>query len=248
VSDHARFEALAGAVMLGEATDAERERFAEHAACCAACRDDAEAMPAFRRTVERARDAETWRPSVDDAVGRRIRASQRSRFGVTIGALGWAVALSIVLNVAFVSGLSGHIHDAFENGEEAASNVPAMRIELEQKAPVRVTVAPVVRVAAAAPRMRRRPHLLAAAPARAARADTATADVPGAYESDPRASLEAEAATVPDVLAGLGLDDASPDAAKHVAVRPRCETPSRADGGTSDTPPEPCAAATELHH
>jgi hypothetical protein len=246
VRDHARFEALAGAVMLGEATETERERFAEHAATCAACRDDAEAMPVFRRTLARARDAETWRPSVDDAVGRRIRASQRSRFHVTIGALGWAVALSIVLNVAFVSGLSGHIHDAFENGEEAASNVRSMKIELERKAPVEAPAVPVVRVAAAVSRPRHRSHVVAAAVSRpvAPAADAAANEDP----SDPRAGLEAAAATVPDVLAGLGLDGSSPDAAKHVAVQPRCEAPLHADGGGSDTPPEPCAAATELHH
>ncbi len=245
MSDHARFEALAGAVMLGEATETERERFAEHATSCAACRDDAEAMPLFRRTLARARDAETWRPSVDDAVGRRIRASQRSRFRVTIGALGWGVALSIVINVAFISGLSGHIHDAFANGPEAASNVQSMRIELEQKAPVEATAVPDVRIAAVS-RARPRVRVVVGAVPRPASARAAAE--PSDVVPDARAALEAEAAAVPDVLAGLGLDGSSSDAAKHVAVRPRCETPTRSDGTSSDTPPEPCAAATELHH
>ena len=38
---HDRFESLAGAVALGEATESERVEFVAHAQTCALCRDDA---------------------------------------------------------------------------------------------------------------------------------------------------------------------------------------------------------------
>jgi hypothetical protein len=71
---HDRFDALAGAVMLGEATEAERASFAAHAGDCVLCCDVADGAAGVLDAVERARAAETWRPSLDDAVGRRIRA------------------------------------------------------------------------------------------------------------------------------------------------------------------------------
>jgi hypothetical protein len=244
MTEHDRYEALAGAVYLGEASDAERGAFARHAAVCDACRLDLEAAPPLRAAIAGARDAETWRPSVDDAVARRIREARSSRFGITVGALGWAVALSIVLNVAVVSGLSGRIHDAFRPASDAAADPSAMRIELEPR-----------HVAAAVPVPPRRARVVLGSPPRhrasaAVAVARAASPAPVAGDGGADDALPAAAVDVPNVLAGLGVDGAQPDDAKHVAARNRCDRPSADDGDAATAPadrPVPCPGPSELH-
>jgi len=62
----ARAEILAGAVALGEASDAEREAYRNHVATCAACLRTLGGEREIERvmaTVARARDEETWEPA-----------------------------------------------------------------------------------------------------------------------------------------------------------------------------------------
>ncbi|MBD5604249.1 MAG: zf-HC2 domain-containing protein, partial [Candidatus Eremiobacteraeota bacterium] len=115
--DHGRFEALAGAVVLGEATAAERAAFDVHASTCATCAEDLARAPLARAAIERAGAAETWRPSIGSLVLGRIRDGRRSRFRTTIGALGWAVAVSIVFNVALASGIASRFSPLGSGGD-----------------------------------------------------------------------------------------------------------------------------------
>jgi hypothetical protein len=204
--EHDVFEALAGAVMLGEATEAERARFDAHAATCDACRADVACAPVFVRAVTQARRTETWRPSIANLVLDRIRGARKSRFRFTVGALGWAVAISIVFNLALASGLSMRFGST--PTDDASSNVSAMTLDLESPAPhvaERAVVEHRVRIAAA-PR-RAHPHVPVsiAEPVKPTDADTIAAQA---------ASDDAQ-----KVLAGINLDGSN--GTKNVAVEPR---------------------------
>jgi hypothetical protein len=122
---HARFESLEGAILLGEASDAEREEYTEHARTCSLCCGEP-ATGELLQTVAAARDGESWRPSIDRPVLARIREerTQRSRFAV--GLLGWAAACSIAINVAFVTGFAGRVARVvdFDAAPPATASVP----------------------------------------------------------------------------------------------------------------------------
>jgi hypothetical protein len=110
---HARFESLEGAILLGEASDAERQEFALHASACPLC-GDVPLPGALTTAVATARDGESWRPSVDRPVLTRIRDERMKRSQFAVGALGWAAAFSIAINVAFVTGFAGRLAGAFD--------------------------------------------------------------------------------------------------------------------------------------
>jgi hypothetical protein len=232
--DHDAFEAVAGAVMLGEATEAERARFDAHAATCDECRADVACAPVLVRSVTQARRTETWRPSIANLVLDRIRGTRKSRFRFTVGALGWAVAISIVFNLALASGLSMRFGSSTPDD---TSNVTAMTLDLESPAPRTVQPRAIehhrVRVAIA----RHRAHSQQSATI-AERSNAATADA--AAEA---VAADAASDDVRHVLAGIDLDGS--DSTKHVAVEPRdiCSpapaAPAVSDASTVDAPP-PC--------
>jgi len=112
---HDAFESLAGALALGEATERERAAFAAHAATCALCREAGRESSAALAAIAAARDAERWRPSLEDAVLRRIGEANARRQRFTVAALGWALACSIVLEAAFTSGFAGRLATAFRD-------------------------------------------------------------------------------------------------------------------------------------
>ncbi len=186
IAGHDRFEALAGAIALGEATPSERELFACHAAECGRCRADVCAAASFAELIDGARAAERWRPAVDDGVLRRIRESRRTRARATIGALGWCVALSLAVDVACATGFAGRLGHVFDAPSVASvALVPPRPRALSHRLPERQVAA-------------RRQH------ERAARSRTE-----GTIAERARAALPApdaaDAANVPDVLAGLDL-------------------------------------------
>jgi len=110
---HDRFEALAGALLLNEATPGERLEFEAHAQSCARCSDDAASLGISLRTwVDAAVAHETWQPSVAGDINRRIAESRQRRWRFTLGTLGYAVAASLAINVAFVTGFAGRAIDA----------------------------------------------------------------------------------------------------------------------------------------
>jgi hypothetical protein len=192
--DHATFEALAGAIALGEANADERATFAAHAAACTSCAEDAQASPLER--LQLAREAESWRPEIGAALLRRIRESRSKNARRTFGVMVYAAGLSILLNVAVATGLAGRIYERFQDtapppvvvAAPPAANVPA---------------APATRVAAVH-RYIQRP-LTAPIPRRSARGRSREA---GGRLGD-----------VPDVLAGL-VQPTAVTAARDVAADP----------------------------
>jgi TonB family protein len=73
---HKEIEALAGAIALGEATDADRRAYREHIAHCAQCLSELGGEHELARTsaiVAEARDAEVWNPQLGNMLRRRSR-------------------------------------------------------------------------------------------------------------------------------------------------------------------------------
>ena len=83
--DCARAEITAGAVALGEATDAERDSYRRHLSVCRRCLECLGGERDVERTMQlvaRARDAESWQPDIRVALRDRTLAKQRGwRFG-----------------------------------------------------------------------------------------------------------------------------------------------------------------------
>ena len=146
--DHERYEALAAAHALGEATPAERSEFALHARACAACAEDAAAGAKVLALLSASRDEERWQPQVDGEIEARLAGHRARRSQRTFAALGYAVAASLVLNVPFVGGFAGRALDALRvTPDDHYAN--ATRIVLEQRPPRVARVLPAVhRVAA----------------------------------------------------------------------------------------------------
>lgn len=93
-----RTEILAGAIALGEATQAQREEYRKHIATCASCLDAFGGERDIERvmsTVAQARDSETWEPA-PQRLGQRTRARQW-RTGAAV--LAAAIAVSFGLHV-----------------------------------------------------------------------------------------------------------------------------------------------------
>lgn len=223
---HDRFEALAGAVMLGEADASERAEFDAHASACDACRADAGYGLATTSSIARACDAETWRPSIAEPVRERMASGRTKRHRRTLGAFGWAIALSLVANVAFASGVTGSWTTPFHESGEGAATVATQTISLDR---ARVaSIAPPARartIVASAPRhergARRRAFAhVALAPKRTQHAPVATdnATVADGNEFE-AATLVREAEREPDLLAGLDIERSNAaTAARRVAV------------------------------
>ncbi len=94
--DCARAEITAGAVALGEATDAERDAYRRHLSVCRRCLECLGGERDVERTMQlvaRARDAESWQPEVRVALRDRALAKQR----------GWRFGLAAVATIAVVS-------------------------------------------------------------------------------------------------------------------------------------------------
>ena len=205
MSAHDRFESLAGAVALGEASPQERAAFDVHASTCEVCRDDAASGAFVVARVADAHRSETWRPSQPIVERIRSRRSGRARF--TLGALGWAVAGSLVLNVALAGGLGARLAGAFQSQPAAPAQVASSAITLDA------------------------PHVLVVAPRawRAARSTVAVA--PEHAHAVARKAYVAKAYAkskvpkiptlddVPDLLAGLDLYGTG-SIGHHVAVVP----------------------------
>ena len=102
---HAAYESLAGAIVLGEATEAERAAYLAHAATCPRCEVDLDATRTLVCAAFTAsQHGETWRASVRDEVFARIdRRSATWSSWITNG-LAVAVALTLALNVALLLG------------------------------------------------------------------------------------------------------------------------------------------------
>jgi Putative zinc-finger len=175
---HDRFDALAGALALGEASDAERAEFGAHARTCAACANDAAELPATFALVREARASERWDPHGSGELDARTRERRERSSRRTLTTLGYAVAASVVVNLAFVSGFGARALDALRVVPDTTP-VVATRLTIEKRiateqaamfAPARATIAlrpstvrPAAVVRAPGPRVPR--HAKPAAPA-----------------------------------------------------------------------------------
>jgi TonB family protein len=146
-----RAESLAGAIALGEASEAEREEYRQHIATCAMClralggeREIERVMAA----VSQARDAETWEP-----LPRRLGERSRGRFWRT-GAAVLAAALAVSFGVHALLAAVLRPPALEPKVENVAQTTSTFHISLEKRVPVVAPKSqpPVVAKATPAPR------------------------------------------------------------------------------------------------
>ncbi len=124
--DHTRWESLAGAIALGEATESEREQFELHTAdCTRCCEHRLDELAVVRDHIVAMREKETWRPSLGTALMNRIRAERLRRSRLTLRVLSWSVALSLALDAAFVSGVTSYAGRVVDATGTSMSNIAA---------------------------------------------------------------------------------------------------------------------------
>ena len=125
-------EVLAGAIALGEATDAERQAYRGHVATCSSCLRANGGEHEIERTMARvgqARDAETWDPDLTARVREKMNGRKRLlRTGLTVA--GTCIAISLAFNLAMVTGL-GRIAPSF--ADPLVLNYDGQRIVLEHR-------------------------------------------------------------------------------------------------------------------
>ncbi|HEY8320716.1 MAG TPA: TonB family protein [Candidatus Baltobacteraceae bacterium] len=125
-------EVLAGAIALGEATDAERQTYRGHVATCSACLRANGGEHEIERTMARvgqARDGETWDPDLTALVREKMNGRKRLlRAGLTVA--GACIAISLAFNLAMVAGL-GRIAPSF--ADPLVLNYDGQRIVLEHR-------------------------------------------------------------------------------------------------------------------
>lgn len=208
ISKHAHFESLYGAVLLGEATQAERDEYARHAAGCALCAGEP-VDGALLAAIASMQAAETWRPSIDRRVVTRIRETQSKRSRFTVGLLGWAAAASIAVNVFFVTGFAGRVGSAVFDAMTPPAPVAATQFGVRLPAQ---TFATVKRRALAERAVVAENHVARASVRRHHVAADAPLPQRGPVRRQPPAS------GVPDIFAGTDLAVHAANAPRAVAI------------------------------
>ncbi len=129
---HDRIESLAGAIALGEATDAERMEYREHIAACAKCLRELGGEHEIERvaaSIAAARDTETWRPEVGNVILQRTRTTARNvQYG--LGIAGLCLAISLGVHAAAASRFTPLTVAATK---PASIDIGTMRIALENR-------------------------------------------------------------------------------------------------------------------
>ena len=125
-------EVLAGAIALGEATDAERQAYRGHVATCSSCLRANGGEHEIERTIAcvgRARADETWDPDLTPLVREKMNGRKRLlRAGLTVA--GACIAISLAFNLAMVTGLT-KIAPSF--ADPLVLNYDGQRIVLEHR-------------------------------------------------------------------------------------------------------------------
>jgi len=170
-------EVLAGAIALGEATDAERQAYRGHVATCSACLRANGGEHEIERTmacVGQARDDETWDPDLTALVREKMNGRKRLlRAGLTVA--GACIAISLAFNLAMVTGL-GKIAPSF--ADPLVLNYDGQRIVLERRSTAalpQATAAPRMVVEHNVVTLTRQPVQVAAASVRAPQTTIPTA-------------------------------------------------------------------------
>jgi len=147
---HDRIESIAGAIALGEASDAERLEYREHIASCSACLNALGGEREIERvatTVSTARDEEVWEPDLGDVVATRMRRRSKTlRWGVSVFSV--ALAASFGMHALFAASIP---HLSNSAAAPVVINAGVTRIVLEQNSAATPKPAP---VAPAAPQRR----------------------------------------------------------------------------------------------
>jgi TonB family protein len=140
-----RVEVLAGAIALGEATEAEREEYRKHIATCAACLVALGGEREIERVmaiISQARDAETWEP-----IPRRLGERSRTRAWRTGAAV---VAAAVVISFGLHALLASELRAPWvEPKTVAADHTSPFHVMLEKRVPTIVPTAPPVHIAKA---------------------------------------------------------------------------------------------------
>jgi TonB family protein len=136
---HKEIEALAGAIALGEATDADRRAYREHIAHCAPCLSELGGEHELARTsalVAEARDGEVWNPQLGNVLRSRSRrlspvvrfaAAFAITFGLAAAALHYIAAPAHTAPATEVSYVS---LDAVKQSAVPAARQPQRRLEV----------------------------------------------------------------------------------------------------------------------
>jgi len=139
-----RAEILAGAIGLGEATEAEREEYRNHISTCASCLAALGGEREIERvmaTIVQARDAETWEP-----IPRRAGERSRARVWQTGAAvLAAAVAISFGVHTLLATAVRA---PSIEPKAVAVEPVSPFHIALEHRPHVAAASVPVVKTTA----------------------------------------------------------------------------------------------------
>ncbi|HET7814211.1 MAG TPA: TonB family protein [Candidatus Baltobacteraceae bacterium] len=129
---HDRIESLAGAIALGEATDAERLEYREHLSSCSSCLQSLGGEHELERTasvVADARESETWQPDLGNVVAARMRRrAQKWQYG--FGIAGLCVAVSLGVHAVFATGVTPL---EMRSDTQTFFDVGTTRIVLEQR-------------------------------------------------------------------------------------------------------------------
>ena len=105
---HARYEALAGAIALGEASIEERRTYAAHAAACPRCDGDIDdTRTLVGCAIAGASHSERWQPFLRDDIARRINSGRAQSTRRTAFVLCCAVFATLALNVGLAERLGG---------------------------------------------------------------------------------------------------------------------------------------------
>lgn len=242
---HVRFEIVAGAIALGEATPAEHAAFAEHYAACARCRatvgSDADLL-AVRNIVVNAREGETWTPDLSAPVRVRMYADRHRKVKLAFGGFGVAVAASLALHFAIGSGFFARVQTAISDPPTITYQGRSVTLEPRSVARDRSEAAHRAQpdhtlVARAAPAAAQTVVLVAQPPSLTTTADQVV--VKRAVPAKAKAEI-AKPSTAQRVIAQLGAPALAPRGAgapalgEHVTVRPGAgDVPAFAPGQKS---------------
>ncbi len=111
---HDRIETIAGAIALGEASDAERREYREHISSCTDCLNSLGGECEIERvasTVAQARESEIWQPDLRGVVAARMQRRGRSlRYGLVVASAALAVSIGVHALVTNNSALPAPAH------------------------------------------------------------------------------------------------------------------------------------------
>ena len=130
---HDRAEILAGAIALGEATDAQLIEYRAHLAACEKCLlafGGEHELQRMHELVGAARSSERWQPDITTALFERMNARGKKFFRYSAGFLGVALMLSLVGHMLVGGGLLG---GGKATSDPLVINYDGARIVLERR-------------------------------------------------------------------------------------------------------------------